>query len=102
MSFEPEKKTPCIPPLRSTQQVRPLLAQRTKGRLFSTARNTALAACCHCAALSPNQPLLVRFKRKSVSDCTYSRVRCGNTSSKQINTEVTTFKEASGNATTWL
>src|SRR3989442_1184290 len=50
MSRVPGKKGSGMPPCESTQQVRPLLAQRTSGKPFSTARKTAAAACCHCAA----------------------------------------------------
>src|ERR1035441_10209128 len=67
------RKTSRKRPWASTQPVRPLLEQRTRGRPFSTARNTAEAACCHWAALSPNQPLLVRLTRKSVSSSAASR-----------------------------
>jgi 16S rRNA U1498 N3-methylase RsmE len=44
----PAKYTSLILPWASIEQVSPLLAQRMRGSPFSTARNTALAACCQC------------------------------------------------------
>src|SRR5215831_17395038 len=48
-------------PRASISHDNPVLAQRATATWFSTARNTAIAACCSSAVLRPNHSSLVTF-----------------------------------------